>query len=191
MKHDQTFALKVRDQVKKCIGLPVTVGLGRSKTLAKLISDTAKPFGAKAIVTENEEQEMLASMPITEVSGIAGRRARRMAPYGINTCLDYIQADNRFIRQLLTVEGVKLWHELRGDPVAPIHTKRKRYQILTRGGSIGAHTRLPDRTWGFVVKNLERFIEELEHHQLKTGHVQLLLQKTNNDYQTFHSTGSY
>ena len=64
----QTFALKVRDQVKKCIGLPVTVGLGRSKTLAKLISDTAKPFGAKAIVTENEEHEMLASMPITEVS---------------------------------------------------------------------------------------------------------------------------
>jgi nucleotidyltransferase/DNA polymerase involved in DNA repair len=184
----QTFALKVRDQVKKCIGLPVTVGLGRSKTLAKLISDTAKPFGAKAIVTENEEHEMLASMPITEVSGVAGRRARRMAPYGINTCLDYIQADNRFIRQLLTVEGVKLWHELRGDPVAPIHTKRKRYQILTRGGSIGAHTRLPDRAWGFVVKNLERLIEEVEHHQLKTGHVQLLLQMRNNDYQTFHRT---
>ena len=182
----ETFADKVRTSVKSNIGLPVTVGLGRSKTLAKLISDTAKPFGARAVLTEADEHQLLADMPIEEVSGIAGRRLRRLAPYGIKTCLDYINTDCRFIRQLLTVEGLKLWHELRGDPVFPLQTKRKRYQILTRGGSVGTATNKPDRAWAFTVKNLERLVEELEHHQLKTGHVAFYLQQRNYDYQMFH-----
>ena len=183
---EATFACKVRDEVKKHIGLPVTVGLGRSKTLAKLISDTAKPFGAKAILTEAEEHEFLATMPIEEVSGIAARRQKRMYPYGIKTCLDYVNTDCRFIRQLLTVEGVKYWHELRGDPVLTIQTQRKRYQILTRGGSVGVASNRQDRAWGFVVKNLERLVEELEHHRLKTGHVEFHLQQRNYDYQMSH-----
>ncbi len=182
-ENSNTFAQKVREQVKKYIGLPVTVGLGRSKTLAKLISDTAKPYGAKAILTEDEEHQFLANMPIEEVSGIAGRRQRRLAPYGIKTCLDYVNTDCRFIRQLLTVVGVKFWHELRGDAVMPIQTKRKRYQILTRGGSVGVATNKRERAWGFVVKNLERLVEELEHHQLKTGHVEFHLQQRSYDYQ--------
>lgn len=177
-----TFACKVRDKVKKHIGLPVTVGLGRSRTLAKLISDTAKPFGAKSILTEDAENEFLSRMPLEEVSGIAARRMRRLAPYGIKTCLDFVKTDCRFIRQLLTVEGVKFWHELRGDPVIPIQTRRKRYQILTRGGSVGVATNSRERSWGFVVKNLERLVEEMEHHELKTGHVEFHLQQRSYDY---------
>lgn len=179
----EKFASKVRNEVKKNLGLPVTVGLGRSKTLAKLISDTAKPFGAKAVYSEAAEHELLSRMPVEEVSGIAGRRLRRLAPYGIKTCLDYIKADCRFIRQLLTVEGLKYWHELRGDPVLPIQTRRKRYQILTRGGSVGVATNKRDRAWAFTVKNLERLVEELEQHQLKTGHVEFYLQHRNSEYQ--------
>jgi DNA polymerase V len=183
-----TFAQKVRSEVHQNIGLPVTVGLGRSKTLAKLISDTAKPYGAKAVLTVEEEDALLAEMPIEEVSGIAGRRLKRLESYGIKTCRDYIRADCRFIRQLLTVEGLKLWHELRGDPVFPIQTKRKRYQILTRGGSVGVATARRDRAWAFVVKNLERLIEELHHHQLMTSHVEFYLQQRSYDHDEFHRT---
>lgn len=181
-----TFAGKVREQVKKYIGLPVTLGLGRSKTLAKLISDTAKPRGARAVLTEADEQAMLAEMPITEVSGIAGRRARRLEPYGIKTCLDYLKTPVSTIRKILTVEGAKLWNELRGDPVSSIQTERKRYKILTRGGSIGSATNKPDRAWGFVVKNLERLIQELYHHRLKTGRVEFHLEQRSYDYQMYH-----
>lgn len=189
-ENPDTFADKVRAEVKKHIGLPVTVGLGRSKTLAKLISDTAKPFGAKAVLTPDAERHLLVNMPVEEVSGIAGRRNRRLAPYGIKTCLDYINTDCRFIRQLLMVEGLKLWHELRGDPVIPLQTTRKRYQILTRGGSVGVATNQPDRAWAFVVKNLERLIEELLRHQLKTGHVEFYLQQRTADYQMVHRSAS-
>ncbi|MFO0815842.1 MAG: nucleotidyltransferase [Gemmatales bacterium] len=180
------FTVKVREQVKKYIGLPVTVGLGRSKTLAKLISDTAKPFGARCVLSEKEEHAMLAGLAISEVAGIAGRRTRRLEPYGIKTCYDYISTPVSTIRQILTVEGAKLWNELRGDPVSAILTERKRYKILTRGGSIGAATSKPDRAWAFVVKNLERLVEELHHHQLKTGRVEFHLEQRSYDYEMYH-----
>jgi nucleotidyltransferase/DNA polymerase involved in DNA repair len=44
----QQTAIAVRDRVSQAVGVPVTVGIGRSKALAKLFSDTAKPFGAHA-----------------------------------------------------------------------------------------------------------------------------------------------
>ena len=55
--------------------MPATVGIARSKTLAKLISDTAKPFGALAILDRASEESLLAARPVTDVTGIAGRRA--------------------------------------------------------------------------------------------------------------------
>ena len=56
-------------------GVPVTVGIARTRTLAKLISDTAKPFGALAVLDREAEATLLADRPVTEITGIAGRRA--------------------------------------------------------------------------------------------------------------------
>ena len=89
--------------------MPVTVGIGRTKTLAKLIGDTAKPFGARALLDRQAEEELLANNPVTEVAGISGRRERRLEPWAIKTCLDMARADRRLIRQLLTASGEALW----------------------------------------------------------------------------------
>src|SRR5262249_34965578 len=76
----------LRDHILKVVGVPVTVGVARTRTLAKLVSDTAKPFGARALLDAGAERELLARTPVTEVSGIAARRAARLAPFGITTC---------------------------------------------------------------------------------------------------------
>lgn len=94
------------------------------------------------------------------------------------------------VHRVLIAKGltrkVKLWNELRGDPVSRVQTERQRYKILTRGGSIGTATGKPERAWAFVVKNLERLIEELHRHQLKTGRVEFHLEQRSYDYQMYH-----
>ena len=91
------------------MGVPATVGIARSKALAKLVSDTAKPLGAKALTGPGEERALLARLAVTDITGIAGRRAARLGPLGIRTCLDFAGADRKRIRQLLTVVGEELW----------------------------------------------------------------------------------
>lgn|SRR5512135_408981 len=167
----QETAEKIRDSILERIRVPVTVGIARTRTLAKLISDSAKPFGARAVLDQAEEEALLAGLPVTEITGIAGRRARRLEPWGIRTCLDFARVDRRLIRELLTATGEALWWELRGEPVFPIHPNRPLHKVLSRGGSFGEATDDPNVLFAWLVRNLERLIEELEYHELRTGHL--------------------
>jgi nucleotidyltransferase/DNA polymerase involved in DNA repair len=66
------LAVDLRDHLKAVAGVPVTVGIARSKSLAKLVSDTAKPFGARALTDPDAEREPLGRLTVTEITGIAG-----------------------------------------------------------------------------------------------------------------------
>jgi nucleotidyltransferase/DNA polymerase involved in DNA repair len=165
----QETAVSIRDRIWELVRVPVTVGLARTRTLAKLISDTAKPFGASAVLDAGAEAELLAARPVTDITGIAGRRERRLLPWGIRTCLDLARADRRLVRELLTASGEALWWELNGEPVQPIHPRRPPHRALSRGGSFGEPTDEPIVLYAWLVRNLERLIEELEFHAVRAG----------------------
>ena len=105
---------------------------------------------------------------MTEITGIAGRRAARLMPWGIRTCLDLARADRRLVRSLLTATGETLWWELNGEPVQPIRPAPGA-QGPVRGGSLGEATADPIVLYAWLVRNLERLIEELEYHEVLAG----------------------
>jgi hypothetical protein len=59
----QNLAEAIRARIWKRVDVPVTVGIARSRTLAKLISDSTKPFGAKVVLERPQEEELLANLP--------------------------------------------------------------------------------------------------------------------------------
>ena len=149
--------------------MPVTVGIARTRTLAKLISDSAKPFGALAVL-DRAGRGGAAGRP----AGDRDHRHRRPAggaarALGHRTCLDLARADRRLVRELLTATGEALWWELNGDPVQPIHPQRPLHKALSRGGSFGEATAEPVVLYAWLVRNLERLIEELEFHAVLAG----------------------
>ena len=160
-------AVTVRDHVKRTAGLPMTVAFARTRTLAKLFADTAKPFGAVAVEDPDHETELLAKLPVTEIAGIAGRREARLAPHGIRTCLDLRNASGLLVRSLLTVTGHDLWRELNGYKTTPIRPDRPRHKMIARGGSLAGRVSDPNVLYGWLVRNLERLIEELQYHEVR------------------------
>ena len=169
----EKVARRIRDEVMRAVKVPATVGVGRTRTLAKLISDRAKPFGALALTDRAAEEEYLARLPVTEVSGIGAGRARRLASYGLSTCLDLCNASPALVRKLLTVVGDRLRDELRGVPRETIHADRPAHQTLSRGGSVGTPTADRGIVWAWAIRNLERLIEELEFHRVRPGRLTL------------------
>lgn len=147
-------------------GVPVSVGVSLSKTLAKLASSSGKPFGCVAAVDQADVRRLLCARPVEKITGIARRSARRLEPYGIRTCEDFARADRRLIRRLLTKRGEDLWWELNGTPALPLNTLRPAHKNLSRGGSLGIATADPDRLTGWVARNAERLVEALDHHQV-------------------------
>jgi len=77
----QQWAEAIRDHIWATARVPAPVGIARTKTLAKLISDSAKPFGARAVMDAAGEAELMARLPVTEIAGIAGRRGKRSRPW--------------------------------------------------------------------------------------------------------------
>jgi nucleotidyltransferase/DNA polymerase involved in DNA repair len=184
----QELAATMRAEVQERVGVPVTVGIARTRTLAKLISDAAKPFGASALDDRRAEETLLGGRPVTEITGIAGRRAARLLPWGITTCLDLARADRRLIRSLLTASGEALWWELNGEPVTPLKIKRPAHKALSRGGSLGVSTSDPLILYAWLVRNLERLIEELEYHAVAPGRLTVAIPYKDGQLGVGHAT---
>jgi DNA polymerase V len=166
-KNFQETAVAVRDHIKRSTGLPMTVAYARTRALAKLFADTAKPNGAVAVEDRDHETELLSKLPVTEIAGIAGRRAARLAPHGIRTCLDLRNASGLLIKSLLTISGHNIWRELNGHRAVSIRPDRPRHKMLARGGSLAGRVHDPFVLYGWVVRNLERLVEELEYHRVR------------------------
>jgi DNA polymerase V len=174
-------AVAIRDRILADAGLPVTIGVARTRTLAKLFSDTAKPFGAVAILDRDHERALLAQMPVTEISGIAGRRAARLAPYGISTCLDLANTDGRLVKKVLTQTGYEIWQELNGQRVTPIRPQRPPHKVVARGGSLMGNVEDPVVLWAWAVRHAERLVEELDYHNVLAGKLSALVQYKDGD----------
>lgn len=142
-------AAAIRDHIREIAGLLVTIGIARVRTLAKLFSDTGKPFGAVAVVSREYKRQLLSQLPVTEISGIAGRRAAKLLPNGIRPCLDLADVPGHLVRQFLTKTGYELWLELRGEPVAPIRAERPAHKNLARDRSRMGN--VSDPKLGYVV----------------------------------------
>ncbi len=82
------------------VGVPVTVGISSSKLLAKLASDTAKPFGCAVAITPEDRQKLLMGKSVEDITGIAKRRRKTLESHGIYTCDQFVKADRLRIRTL-------------------------------------------------------------------------------------------
>jgi nucleotidyltransferase/DNA polymerase involved in DNA repair len=156
--------------------LPVTIGVSKTRSLAKLASDNAKPFGCWTATSDEQIADLLHDRPVDEITGIAKRSSRKLALCGITTCAEFAHADRRLIRKLLTKTGESLWWELNGQPVTPISTTRLPHKILSRGGSVGKASNDAGYCEGWIVRNVERLIEALDYHLVYTEQVVLAVE---------------
>ncbi len=160
------FARQLQHDLLQRVGVPVSIGIAPTKTLAKLISDSLKPHGCGVVTDDAERLVLLRNRPVTDITGIAQRSARHLADHGIHTCEQFANADRAFIRWLLTKRGEDLWWELNGSPVIPLQMIRPDHKFVSRGGSIGKASCDPQRIQAFVVRNVERLVEALSYYRI-------------------------
>ena len=111
-----------RDIVKtigKGTGIPISLGVAPTKTLAKMASKFAKKYkgygGVCLIDTDEKREKALQLFPVDDVWGIGRQHTKKLAYYGIHTAWDFVQKTESWVRRELTVVGVRTWKELRGE----------------------------------------------------------------------------
>jgi DNA polymerase V len=115
---------EIRDRVKKCTGLPVSVGFAKTKTLAKLANRLAKRSKTAGNVVDlyndSDIESALAATPVEAVWGVGHRCAKKLKKRGIMTALALQGADLGTIRKMLSVLGARMVMELRGTVCYPL-----------------------------------------------------------------------
>ena len=155
---------KLQREIFESIGIPVSIGIAKTKTLAKLGSDSAKPFGCRVLLDEKEISDLLESQDVGEITGIGSRSRKKLNMIGIHNCEEFRRADSKRINKLLTKKGEMLWWELHGEAIQPIVTNRPMHKHVARGGSIGRASNDPKKVMGWLVRNIERLTEALNQY---------------------------
>ena len=133
------YAQQMRKRVRKWTGMPVSVGLGPSKGLAKVANRVAKKFADKTkgvYVIDSDEKRIKALkwLPIADVWGIGRQYARRLAFNDVKTAYDFTQLSDEWVRKNMSVVGLRLKKDLEGTASIPMEltTPAKKAIATTR-----------------------------------------------------------
>ena len=116
-EHLQEYGTTIRRRVKDWTGIPVSVGIGPTKTLAKVAGDLAKNASEGVVdIDQYNREEVLAEMPVEKVWGIGRRMRERLRRRGIRTALDLRDVGDQWMNLALNVTQRRTVLELRGIP---------------------------------------------------------------------------
>lgn len=118
------YGRRIQRTVKQWTGMPVSIGIACTKTLAKIANHLAKHSagldGVMDLSASADIEQVLAEVPLEKVWGIGIRSAIKLKRAGLKTALDLSRADISWIRNKFGVVGVRTVYELRGDCCYPL-----------------------------------------------------------------------
>ena len=131
----EAFGRELLRTVKQWTGIPVSVGIAPTKTLAKVASHFAKKYagykGCCIIDTNEKREKALRLTPIGEVWGVGRRHLPLLQMRGVKTAYDLTLWNEGRVRSNLALPGIRMWRELRGLPSIPMETASARQSITT------------------------------------------------------------
>ena len=150
------LASTMKSVVAKCTGIPISIGIAKTKTLAKVANYFAKKQMDKGVYLLVEKQqiiEALNKLPVSKIWGVGSRHLRMLNSYGINTAYDFIQLNKEWVLEKMTIMGLRMQRELKGDSCfgIDVYPSRKKY-IRT------------SRSFGMKVKSLQTIQESIVSH---------------------------
>lgn len=153
------YGHEIRNTVRQWTGIPVSVGIAPTKTLAKVANKYAKKgAGVVALDTPEKIEAALETFDIMDIWGIGHRRAKLLYAHGVRTAKQLRDLPDHWVRKKMTVTGLRLVHELRGTPSIPLeqHPDLKKQIICSR-------------SFGHFITTLKEMEEALSSYATRTA----------------------
>lgn len=137
----EDFAHQLRSSVIQNTGIPVSVGIAPTKTLAKLANKMCKKTGGVCILdTDDKISLALNEYQVEDLWGVGRAYATQLIKLGINTAADFRNLPIGFVKDKLTIQGVRLWNELWGKSCIPLSDVIERKKGLCTSRAFGKLT---------------------------------------------------
>lgn len=153
----QDIGADIVNKVYKGTGIPVSLGIAPTKTLAEVANKFAKKYPAYnrlcIIDTEEKRIKALQLTDIGDVWGIGRRQSTKLEKQGVKTAYDFTQLSGSWVRKNMTVVGERTWKELRGISCIDMESAPPaKKQICT------------SRSFGKMVEDIDTMAEAIATH---------------------------
>ncbi|MGB3150468.1 MAG: Y-family DNA polymerase [Maribacter sp.] len=116
----ESLAKEIKNTVFVNTGIPVGVGIAKTKSLAKLANKFAKKMssnnGVFVVDSEENRRHLLKNLRVEDIWGIGKKHAVKLREKQIDTALDFAELPVAWVRKEMTVIGERLWRELNNLP---------------------------------------------------------------------------
>lgn len=169
----------LRATVLQWTGIPVSVGIAPTKTLAKVANRTAKKQvqsdGVCDLMETHMQDEALSRLTLTDLWGVAGRMALRLEAIGIHTPLQLRDADTSLMRERLGVVMERMILELRGQPCYGLAQSNPDNKTILASRSFGRPVTDRRELDEAVALHIARAAEKLRRQNLTAGVVMVFV----------------
>ncbi len=133
---------QLRERVKRKVGVPVSVGIGPTKTLAKVATTYAKKHGGVTAITDEHRREMmLRSLPVEDIWGVGHRTVPNLKDRGVSNAWQLVSASDVWLRARFNISGMRMVDELRGRPRLKFGDKYDKRKTIMVSRSFGHKVR--------------------------------------------------
>ncbi|HET8690451.1 MAG TPA: DUF4113 domain-containing protein, partial [Candidatus Saccharimonadales bacterium] len=134
IREEKAWAAKLRRRLLDEIGIPVSIGVAPTKTLAKAAASTAKHLanGVTVIADEADRRHTLKNLPIEDIWGIGRRLAPKLRDKGLANAWQLTEASDAWLADQFNITGLKMIDELRGHTRLGFGDKRSYRQTIMR-----------------------------------------------------------
>ncbi|RYF31630.1 MAG: Y-family DNA polymerase [Comamonadaceae bacterium] len=175
----------LRSTVSTWTGVPTCVGIGPTKTLAKLANKIAKSTpqlrGVCDLTGEEARREWLPLFPLEDIWGIGRASQAKLAVFGCRTAADVAVLDPKLARKTLTVVGERIIHELRGTSCIDLEAVAPTRKGCAVTRSFSGRVEDLDIMQEAIAAHATRLGEKLRHYGLATDHVTVFFHTSPHD----------
>jgi DNA polymerase V len=151
-------------RVTKGTGIPISVGIAPTKSLAKVANRIAKKFPQhtkNVYLIDNDEKRIKALkwLKIEDVWGIGRKHAKRLQAIDVKTAFDFTMLDDRWVQENMAIVGLRLKRDLEGKPTLDLEEPQQKKNIAITRSFEGNHSEkefLQERISTFAVSCAEK-----------------------------------
>ncbi|MEU1973654.1 DNA polymerase IV [Microbacterium sp. NPDC019599] len=156
----EQIAVRLRERVRAEVGLPISVGIARTKFLAKVASAVSKPDGLLIVEPEREEAFLL-PLPVERLWGVGAKTAEKLHGLGIHTVGELAELEEATAERLLgRAAGAHLHALARLRDPRPVDTTRRRGSIGSQR-ALGSRPRSPEEIEVILTQIVDRLARRL------------------------------
>jgi DNA polymerase V len=177
--------------VKQWTGIPISIGIAPTKTLAKIATKIAKKQpgynGVFVLYPDENYDEILKQIPVEDIWGIGRQYTKKLQWYRIYTAYDFARQKDDWIRKNFTIMGLRTAHELRGIPCISIDEQPDDKQAIACTRSFSTSKKSFTELMEAIAAYISRAAQKLRAQRSKAKSIQVFIMTSRFNHDVYYS----